>query len=69
MASLFAPDPPQQDPSVARQQEEERRRAEAANQRATQDQLTLETNMRNRNRGSRSLLGSFNGLTSLLGSG
>lgn len=69
MASLFKPDVPQQDPAVKQQQEEERRRAEAAATRATQDQLTLETNLRGRNRGIRSLLGSFGGATSLLGAG
>jgi hypothetical protein len=61
MASLFKPDVPQQDPAVAQQQKDEQARAQAANTRATQDQLTLETNLRAaRNRGPRSLLGSFN---------
>jgi hypothetical protein len=68
MASLFAPDVPQQDPAVAQQQKDEQARAEAANTRATQDQLTQETLIRNRRNGVRSLLGSFGGSTSLLGS-
>ena len=69
MAQLFKPDVPQQDPAVAQQQKLEQERASAARDRATQDQLTLETNLRSRNRGIRSLLGSFGGATSLLGSG
>ena len=69
MASLFTPDVPQQDPKVAQQQEDERARAEAANLRATQDQLSVETNLRARNRGVRSLLGSFENVNSLLGAG
>jgi len=69
MASLFKPDVPQQDPTVAAQQKQEQERATAANLRATQDQLGFETNLRNRDRGVRSLLGSFGGKTSLLGAG
>jgi hypothetical protein len=68
MASLFQPDVPAQNPQVAQQQEQERLRAEAANQRAQQDQLTQETLLRGRKTGIRSLLGSFGSGTSLLGS-
>ena len=68
MASLFTPDVPQQDPKVAQQQEDERKRAEAANIRATQEQLTKETLIRGRGTGVRSLLGSFGSGSSLLGS-
>lgn len=70
MASLFTPDVPQQDPKVAQQQKDEQARAEAANLRATQDQLSTETLLRSRKSGIRSLLGSFGGggFTSLLGS-
>jgi hypothetical protein len=68
MASLFAPDVPQQDPVVARQQQDEQARALAARTRATQDQLTTETNLRSRDRGIRSLLGSFSSGSSTLGS-
>jgi len=67
MASLFKPDVPQQDPTVAKQQEDERARADAANTRATQEQLTQETLLRGRRNGVRSLLGSFGSGTSLLG--
>jgi hypothetical protein len=75
MASLFKPDVPQQDPAVARQMQDEQRRAEKARLVATQDQLLQETLLRGRNRGIRSLVGSFEStgsggpLTSLLGSG
>ena len=69
MASLFKPDVPQQDPAVAKQQSDEQARALAANTRATQDQLTVETNLRSaRNRGPRSLLGSFGSFNNTLGS-
>jgi len=68
MASLFKPDVPQQDPAVAKQQRDEQVRAEAANTRATQDQLTQETLLRGRRNGVRSLLGSFGSGSSLLGS-
>jgi hypothetical protein len=69
MASLFKPDVPQQDPAVAKQQQDEQARATAANTKATQTQLTLETNLRGRDRGVRSLLGSFGGFGNTLGSG
>lgn len=69
MASLFTPDTPQQDPRVAQQQANEQARAEAANTRATQEQLTQETLLRGRKNGVRSLLGSFGSGGSLLGSG
>jgi hypothetical protein len=69
MTSLFTPDVPQQDPAVARQQREEQRRAELARIQATQDQLRTETNIRGRGRGIRSLLGSYGGGNSPLGSG
>ena len=68
MASLFTPDVPQQDPAVAQQQRDEKARADAANTRATQDQLTKETLLRGRGNGIRSLLGSFGSGTSKLGS-
>lgn len=68
MADLFKPDVPQQNPQVAKQQQDERARAEAANLRATQDQLSTETLLRSRKSGIRSLLGSFGSGTSLLGS-
>jgi hypothetical protein len=68
MASLFAPDVPQQDPAVAKQQKDEQDRAAAANTRATQTQLTQETLLRGRSSGIRSLLGSFGSGSSLLGS-
>jgi hypothetical protein len=72
MASLFAPDPPpQQAPQVSQQQKDEQARAEAANIRATQDQLTQETLIRSRQGGFgiRSLLGAFGSGGSLLGAG
>jgi hypothetical protein len=72
MASLFKPEVPKQDPAVARQQEDEQRRAEAARLAATQEQLGLETRVRSRNRGIRSLVNSFEPTGSggsLLGSG
>ena len=69
MASLFTPDVPQQAPQVSQQQKDEQARAAAANTRATQDQLTTETLMRNRSSGIRSLLGSFGSGGSFLGSG
>jgi hypothetical protein len=69
MASLFKPDVPQQNPAVAKQQQDEQERAKAANTRATQEQLTQETLLRSRRNGIRSLLGSFGGGTSTLGSG
>lgn len=68
MASLFAPDVPQQSPQVSQQQADEQARAAAANTRATQDQLTQETLLRGRKSGIRSLLGSFGSGGSLLGS-
>jgi hypothetical protein len=69
MASLFAPDPPPaQSTQVSQQQKDEQARAAAANTRATQDQLTQETLLRGRNRGVRSLLGSFGSGNSWLGS-
>lgn len=68
MASLFTPDVPPPDPAIAKQQEDEKARAEAANTRATQDQLTQETLLRGRKNGVRSLLGSFGSGQSLLGS-
>jgi hypothetical protein len=69
MASLFKPDVPQQDPAVAKQQQDEQDRALAARTRATQDQLRLETNLRSRTSGARSLLGSFGSFNNTLGSG
>jgi hypothetical protein len=69
MASLFKPDVPQQNPQVAQQQEDERKRAEASRIRETQDQLQTETLLRGRSNGIRSLLGSFGGHSSTLGSG
>lgn len=68
MASLFKPDVPQEDPAVKKQREDEKARAEAANTRATQEQLTQETLLRGRRNGVRSLLGSFGSGGSLLGS-
>jgi hypothetical protein len=70
MASLFAPDVPQQDPAVAQQQKDEQDRAKAANTRATQIQLAGETLLRSPSKsGIRSLLGSFGSGGSTLGSG
>jgi hypothetical protein len=69
MASLFKPDVPQQNPAVAKQQQDEQERAKYANIRATQEQLTQETLLRSHRNGVRSLLGSFGGGTSTLGSG
>jgi hypothetical protein len=73
MASLFTPDVPQQDPKVAQQQRDEQRRAEAARLRETQQQLGVESRIRNGGRGPgsgfRSLLGSFGSGNSPLGSG
>ena len=69
MASLFTPDVPQQDPAVAKAQADEQARADAANTRATQDQLSQETLLRSRRTGIRSLLGSFGSGTSTLGAG
>jgi len=69
MASFFKPDVPKQNSQVAKQQQDEQARAEAANTRATQDQLTQETLLRGRRNGIRSLLGSFGSHTSTLGSG
>jgi len=68
MAGLFKPDVPQPDPQVAKQQRDEQQRAEAANIRATQEQLRTETTIRNR-RGLASLWGNFGSGRSLLGSG
>lgn len=68
MAGLFKPDVPQPDPNVVKQQQQEAARAAAAQQQAIQDQLSQETLLRSRNRGTRSLLGSLGGGTSLLGS-
>jgi hypothetical protein len=67
MTSLFKPDVPP--PVVDQQQKDEQARAEAANTRATQDQLRQETLLRGRKFGIRSLLGSFGGGNSPLGSG
>jgi hypothetical protein len=69
MTSLFQPDVPQADPAVAKQQRDEQARAQAANTRATQDQLTQETLLRGRQFGIRSLLGAFGSGSSPLGSG
>lgn len=69
MTDLFKLDVPQQTPAVAKQQTDEQARAAAANTRATQEQLTVETLLRGRGRGVRSLLGSFGSGGSLLGSG
>lgn len=69
MTSFFKPDVPQQDPAVAKQQQDEQLRAQAADTRATQDQLTVETNLRGRDRGIRSLLGSFGSFNNTLGAG
>jgi hypothetical protein len=69
MTSLFTPDVPQQTPAVAKQQQDEQQRAEASRISATQDQLRVETLLRGRGNGIRSLLGSFGSGSSLLGSG
>jgi hypothetical protein len=71
MSSLFESDTPvpQQDPEAARLREEERRRAEEARTRATQEQLSTETRIRQRRTG-RGLLGNVLGqATNYLGSG
>jgi hypothetical protein len=69
MTSLFTPDVPQPDPAVAKQQRDEQARAQRANINATQDQLRVETLLRGRQFGVRSLLGSFGSGSSILGSG
>lgn len=68
MSELFKPEVPRQDPAVAKQQQDEQARADAANLRATQDQLSVETLLRSRRNGVRSLLGSFGSGNSFLGS-
>jgi len=72
MAKLFkGPDPPQEDPEIVALRKQEQARAEADKTRATQEQLTLETRMRGRLGGIRSLLGPLGGarIRSLLGAG
>ena len=69
MASLFEAEVPQQDPAVAQQQRDEQVRAERARIGATQDQLRVETLLRGRQFGIRSLLGAFGSGNSPLGSG
>jgi len=69
MASLFKPNVPQPDPTATLLQQQERDRANAANTQATQQQLSTETLLRNRTTGFRSLLGSFGGGGTFLGSG
>jgi hypothetical protein len=69
MTSLFTPDVPQQAPAVSRQQADEQARAQRANISATQDQLRVETLLRGRQFGIRSLVGAFGSGRSLLGSG
>ena len=76
MAKLFktpsAPAAPTEDPQVAALRNSEQQRAEADRTRSTQEQLQLETRLRNRRFGLRSLLGPLAGgnrLRSLLGSG
>ena len=70
MSSLFStPSTPSEDPSARALRDAEQRRAERDRIQATQDQLSLETRLRNRSGGIASLFGSRRGLTSLLGSG
>lgn len=69
MASLFKPDIPPENPDIARQRQVEQDRAETSRTKATQEQLRRETSFRNRGTGTRSLLGSLLGKSSLLGSG
>jgi hypothetical protein len=69
MAALFQRDVPAPSPVVDQQQKDEQARAEAANTRATQDQLRQETLLRGRRNGVRSLLGDFGSGDSRLGSG
>lgn len=59
---------PQEDPSVKALRDAEEQRAERDRIRSTQDQLEQETRLRSDNTGVRSLLGTYRGLTSMLGS-
>jgi hypothetical protein len=70
MSNLFkSPPPPSEDPSVTAARNREQARAEADKIEQTQDQLKIETRLRNRSGGVRGLLGAGSGLTSLLGKG
>ena len=60
---------PQEDPAIAEERRREQQRAEDDRTKATQDQLRAETTLRSRKSGTRSLLGSLLGKSSLLGSG
>jgi hypothetical protein len=69
---LSSPKLPQEDPKVKALRDQEEARAELDRTRATQDQLSLETRLRNRSFGLRSLFGSLTGgnrVKSLLGAG
>jgi hypothetical protein len=71
MSNIFKTSkPPKPDQDLLAQQKMEEKRAEADRIRALQDQLSVETRLRNRQFGIRSLLGSLGtSLKSLLGSG
>lgn len=73
MSKLFkTPKPQQEDPEVTRLRNQEQARAEADRLKATQAQLGIETTLRNRTSGLRSLLGPLAGgnrIRSLLGAG
>jgi len=69
---LKIPEGPQEDPQTKALREQERRRAEEDKTRAAQEQLSLESRIRGRQFGFRSLLGGLTGgprLNSLLGAG
>lgn len=77
MSSVFkpkVPSAPQEDPALAAARQNEQARAEQDRTQSIQDQLNLETRLRNRRFGLRSLLGPLGGgygggARSLLGAG
>ena len=73
MSIFKSPKPIQEDPNVTRLRNEEQKRAEDERIRSTQDLLRVETRLRNRQFGLRSLLGPLAGagnrIRSLLGAG
>ena len=74
MASLFRqPDAPREDPDIKRLRDQEEKRSEADRITSIQEQLSVETRLRRRGFGLRSLLGSLGSFgkraRSLLGAG
>lgn len=71
-ALLKSPKGPAEDPQIKALRDQEQIRAEADKTRATQEQLSVETRLRNKSFGLRSLLGPLMGgnrIRSLLGAG